>query len=123
MKIVNSVIRILVGLMLVVFGANKFFNFIPMEPATPQLGAFMMALVSAGYIMPMVAVVEILIGVSFLVNRYVALSLVLLAPLSVNFVGINLAFTPEGVAPALFVFIANVYLIVINREKYLPMLK
>ena len=123
MKVVNSIIRIIVGLMLIVFGANKFLNFIPMEPATPELGNFMMALVSAGYIMPLVAVVELLIGVSLIVNRYVALSLVLLAPLSINFVGINLAFTPEGVAPALFVFATNTYLMYLNRDKYLPMLK
>ena len=42
---------LLAGLMLVVFGSNKFLHFIDMQPGSIEMGAFMMALFGSGYLM------------------------------------------------------------------------
>lgn len=52
MKVVAMVARILLGLVFLVFGLNKFFNFIPTGPLPGgAAGQFMGALVSTRYIM------------------------------------------------------------------------
>ncbi len=84
MKVVSMVARILLGLMFLVFGLNKFFNFIPTGPLPGgAAGQFLGALVSTRFIM-VVGVFESVSGVLLLINRYVALALCLLAPVIVN---------------------------------------
>ncbi len=84
MKIVTIIARILLGLVFLVFGFNKFFSFIPSGPMPPgAAGQFTGALFSTHYIMA-VGVFEIVGGVLMLLNRYVPLALCLLAPVIVN---------------------------------------
>lgn len=84
MKIVAVVPRILLGLIFLVFGLNKFFNFIPTGPLpTGAAGQFLGALVSTRYLM-VVGLFELASGVLLLINRYVPLALCLLAPVIVN---------------------------------------
>ncbi|MDA9834030.1 DoxX family membrane protein, partial [Flavobacteriaceae bacterium] len=71
------IIRILFGLILVIFGSNKFLHFMPMPPMPEAAGAFMGALVDSGYLMTLVALVEIVAGVSILINKYKTLALVI----------------------------------------------
>ena len=114
--------RIVLGLMLVVFGLNKFLQFIPVPPMTDEAGSFMGALVGTGYMMPIVAVVEIVVGALLLFNRYVALALLLLAPISVNIVAFHLFLDIGGIGGAAFVFILNVFLLFAYRNRYQPLL-
>ena len=44
------IVRILMGAMLIVFGLNKFLQFMSMPPPAPEMGAFMGALFATGYI-------------------------------------------------------------------------
>ena len=114
--------RIVLGLMLVVFGLNKFLQFMPTPPMTDEAGPFMGALVGTGYMMPIVAVVEIAVGALLLFNRYVALALLLLAPISVNIVAFHLFLDIGGIGGAAFVFILNVFLLFAYRNRYQPLL-
>ena len=70
MKKAQLMVRILLGIILVVFGLNKFLNFMPMPPMPDAAGEFMGALVKSGYIMVIVAIVEVASGVLLLVNKY-----------------------------------------------------
>ena len=84
MKIVTMIARYLLGLMFLVFGLNKFFNFIPSGPTPPGAsGQFMGALFSTHYLMA-IGVFETVGGLLLLINRYVPLALCLLAPVIVN---------------------------------------
>ena len=114
--------RIVLGLMLVVFGLNKFLQFMPTPPMTDEAGSFMGALVGTGYMMPIVAVIEIVVGALLLFNRYVALALLLLAPISVNIVAFHLFLDIGGIGGAAFVFILNVFLLFAYRNRYQPLL-
>ena len=59
MKKTQQTIRILLGLMVLIFGLNKFLQFMPMPPLPEAADEFMGALVNSGYLMVLVAVVEI----------------------------------------------------------------
>ena len=114
--------QILFGLIIILSGTNKFFDFIPI-PYEGLAGEVMVGLVKAGYLMPLVALLEIGIGILFISNILVPIAALLLAPLSINFVGFHLALDIAGIAPAAFIFIANVYFIFLHRNKYLILLQ
>ena len=48
MKKAKLIVRILLGLMVLVFGLNKFLQFMPMPPLPESAGEFMRALVKSG---------------------------------------------------------------------------
>ena len=50
MKILTLILRVLLGLMFVVFGSNAFLHFIPMPPMSGPSGDFIMAMAKTGYL-------------------------------------------------------------------------
>ena len=123
MKKFNLVLQILLGLMLLVFGLNKFFGFLPSPVMVGPAGNFAAALAATGYMMKMVAVVEVLVGALLLLRKFVPLSLVLLVPISVNIVAFHLFLDLPGVGGAALVAFLNLYLLIVNRSSYKGMLK
>lgn len=108
----------LLGLFLVVVGLNKFLGFMAMPEMPEAAGEFMQALAESGYMLPMVGIVEILCGALLLVRQWSALSLLLLAPLSVNLVLFHVFLAPAQIGMALFVAAANLYLLFTYKSKY-----
>ena len=51
MKKAKLIVRMLLGLMVLIFGLNKFLQFIPMPSLPEAAGEFMGALVKSGYLM------------------------------------------------------------------------
>jgi uncharacterized membrane protein YphA (DoxX/SURF4 family) len=120
-KVLN-VIRILFGLVLVVFGANKFLHFMPMPDLPGNAGAFMGALGKTGYIFPVVGGVEIGVGVLLILNLFTPLALIILVPISVNIVLFHLFLDIGGILPAAIVAGLNLFFVFANLSAYLPML-
>jgi len=110
--------RIVLGLLLVVFGLNKFLQFMPMPEMPASAGLLMMALVKSGYIITITAIVEVVVGVLLLTNKYVALALLLLAPITVNILAFHLVHDIAGIGGAALVTILNVFLFLANKDKY-----
>jgi putative oxidoreductase len=109
MKIVTMIARYLLGLVFLVFGLNKFFNFIPSGPMpSGAAGQFMGALFSTHYIMA-VGAFEVVPGILLLINRYVPLALCLLAPVIVNILLVGTLMThaalPSGIMVAILWFL------------------
>lgn len=94
--------RVLFGLALTAFGLMDLFH--PMTPP-PNMAegakAFSMALAQSGYMMPMIGIVLTGCGVLLLVNRFVPLALLLLAPFWVNSLLFHVFLEPSGLVPAL----------------------
>ena len=120
--ILTKVIRVLLGLLLLFAGLNKFFGFAPNPEHNQAATAFMGALIASGYLMRVVAVIEISCGAAFVAGRFVALAAVLLAPVAVNIVLFHALLDPSGGAPGFFVGAATIYLLVVNLPKYQDML-
>jgi hypothetical protein len=84
MKIVVAIARILMGLVFLVFGADKVFHFFPQQPLPPgPAGQFMNALFSTKYI-AFIGLCEAIPGLLLLINRFVPLALTILGPVIVN---------------------------------------
>jgi len=114
----TMVLRLLLGLILLVFGANKFFNFLPMPPMEGAPGEFMGALGKTGYMFPLIALTEIVAGVLLLINKWKGLALIFAAIISVNIVLFHLALAPAGIALAAVVAVLNIILMYANWSKF-----
>jgi putative oxidoreductase len=112
------IIRILFGLMLVIFGLNKFLQFMPMPPMPEAAGEFMGALVKSGYLMFIVAIVEVVAGVLLLVNKYQSLALVVVFPVILNAFLFHLFLDLAGVGGAAVAMAMNIFLFFANKESY-----
>lgn len=124
MKHLPTIARILLGLMFFVFGLNGFLNFIPPPKDGIPEGAmaFSMAMMKTGYLMQLVKGTEILVGLLLLLNRFVPLALVVLAPVLVNIVAFHVFLAPTGI-PLLVVIVAlHLYLAWTYRHVYRPLL-
>jgi putative oxidoreductase len=105
MKIAILIARLLLGLILVVFGLNGFLNFLDMGPMPSGLaGQFIAALAQSHYFW-VVAGLQVVGGLLLLVNRFVPLALVLLGPVIVNILLYHLFLNRAGIGLAILVTI------------------
>lgn len=114
--------RVLLGLIFLVFGLNGFFGFIPLPPHEGAAAKFMGGLAAAGYFFPMLKITEIAVGVALLTNRFTALALVVLAPITINIVAFH-ALAPAGLPLALLVVGLHLGLAWHHRAVYRPLLR
>ena len=123
-RIFPAIARILMGLPLLVFGLNAFFNFIP-QPKTPMSEgamAFAGALYKSGYMMQLIGTTQLIVGAMLVSNRFVPLALALFAPFIVNSIAFHLCLEPTG-RPMAAIFLAlELYLAWAYRHAYRSML-
>ena len=118
MRIVTMIARILLGLVFVVFGLNAFLNFLSMGPMPAGLaGQFIVALAASHYFW-VVAVLQIAGGVLLLINRYVALGLVLLGPVIFNILLYHLLMNRAGIGLAIVVTVLWLIVFYAHRERF-----
>ena len=115
---VTKVVRYLLGIAMLVFGANKFFHFMPSPELSAEAGAFMGALAGSGYIFETLGVVYLIIGICLVLNKAVPFALAMLVPISINIVAFHLAFAPEAILFAAVVAVLNAYLMYANWSRY-----
>ncbi len=117
MKTVNTAARYILGLAMLVFGANKFLHFMPNPELPEAAGAFLGALDGSGYIFPILGVVYLIAGLCLVLNKAVPFALVVLVPVSINIVAFHLVYAPEGILFAAIVAVLNVLLIYANWSR------
>lgn len=112
--------RILLGIVFLVFGLNGLLlftvgkGFIPMPPPTAEMGAIMSGFMATKYLLPLVKLLEVAAGILLLCGCYLNLSLVLLAPIIVNILGIHLFVDLSGAPMSLI--ITALYLIILKSR-------
>ena len=102
MKITALIARYLLGLIFLVFGLNGFLHFIPMPPMTGLAAQFMGALFLSHYLVP-IFLLQVIPAILLLINRFVPLALVLLAPIIANIVLFHAFMAHEGLPMAIIV--------------------
>ena len=117
----TKIARIVLGLLLLIFGANKFLHFIPMDAPTGSAGEFMNSLGATGYIFPVVGILEVMIGAMLLLKKWVAFALILLAPISINILLFHMFLDIPGISVALLIVIINSILIYKHWQQYKPL--
>lgn len=118
------VLCFLTGLMFINSGLNKFFNYMPPPKEMPEammkdFGAFM----EIHWLMPLIAVAEIVGGLLFITNKYRALGALILIPVMAGILLTHITVAPEGLAIPLVMLVIIIWAMVENKQKYLPLVR
>ncbi len=116
-------IRILYGLLFVVFGLNGFLQFIPVPPMPEKAAAFMGGLMQSGYFFPLLKATEIICGALVLAGFFAPLALVIMAPIVLNILCFHIFVTGDGVGVAAAIVIFQIVLMYSHRSKYTHILQ
>jgi len=114
----TKVLRVILALGLLAFGLNKFVNFMTLPELPEQAANFMASLSATGYVLPIVAGLEIFIGLLLLFNKWTPFALLLLAPISINIVLFHLFLDMPGIGGAVAIFLLNTILIYKHWKAY-----
>ncbi|NND88661.1 MAG: DoxX family membrane protein [Flavobacteriaceae bacterium] len=117
----TTLMRIILGLTLLIFGFNKFFAFIPMFDMPPAGANFMESLRNTGYVLYVVATLEILIGLLLIVKKWVPFALVILAPISINILLFHIFLDISDILVAIVIVALNSILIYKYWKAYRPL--
>ncbi|SHH26563.1 DoxX family membrane protein [Winogradskyella jejuensis] len=118
---VFTVLRLLLSVFILVFGVNKFANFLPMPELNPEAGAYFGAL-SSSKTLALVGIIEIVAGLALLLNKFGALLALILMSISVNAVLFHAVLDPAGIAGAAVLLILNIAVLYGYKDKYKPLL-
>ncbi len=112
MKITVLILRSLLGLVFLVFGATFFFHFLPMKqgPMPAKAVAFSSGLMNSGYFFQYMKALEVICGFFLLINRYTALFLLVLFPITLNIFLYNTLLAPQGMPIGVAVLLIHLFL-------------
>jgi hypothetical protein len=123
MKIVNTILRVLLGLFLLmpVTGGLGMMPEPTEEMYSPEGWMFMSALMNSGYMMPLIALTCLACAILLFANR-TALAAILLAPFTINVIAFHVFLDAAPISaaaiPAYILLMLNAYFLWVNTEKY-----
>jgi putative oxidoreductase len=117
MKIAALIARILLGLVFLIFGLNKFYPFIHADMPPGVAGQFAGILYTTHYLQ-IIGAIETVTGLLFLLNRYVPLALTLVGPVIVNILIFGSLMQPSGLPPGIVVTILWFILFYYHRAAF-----
>lgn len=126
MKILHTTLRILLAVLLLipVAGVIGLFPEPTAEMYSPEGWIFMSALMTSGYMMPLIGITCAICAVLLVMNR-TALAAVLLAPFTVNVIVYHWFFDPTPISaasiPAYVLLVLNLFFLVRNKKAYAPL--
>lgn len=121
-KILN-VLSIFLGLMIVNSGLNKLFNYIPLPPDLPEaIVKDNEAMMEIQWLMPLIAVAEIVGGLLLLMKRTRPMGVLVVFPVMVGVLLVHLFVMPSTLPAALIVWAILGWLIYDYRDKYLALM-
>ncbi|WP_108246788.1 DoxX family membrane protein [Muricauda brasiliensis] len=120
---VFMVARILLGLFVIIFGANKLYPFLPAPEEMPEGMMTYFTGLTMSKTLILVGLVEVLAGISFILNKYGALMAIILMSVSVCAVLFHLTMAMESIAPALALLILNIVVLVGYKDRYKDILR
>jgi putative oxidoreductase len=122
MKTATIITRSLLGLVFLVFGANKFLNFMPLPSMQGMAAQFMVAMFATHFIYT-VASFEIVGGLLLLTGRYAPLGLTLVGPVVVNILAFHTFMNPAGLPVAVVVSAIALFLLYSYRANFAALVK
>ncbi|NGM73659.1 MauE/DoxX family redox-associated membrane protein [Sphingobacterium sp. SGL-16] len=123
MRIFKFIVCLLTGLMFINAGLNKLFHYIPTPELSEQLQKVDAAFATIEWLMPLIAIVEIIGGILFIIPKTRALGAIILFPLIVGIILQHIYYAPEGLILALVFFAVILWVIIDNRNKYLTLIE
>jgi hypothetical protein len=123
MKIATIIARSLLGLIFLVFGANMFLHFIPMQPPPEGPAREFMTALFASHYLYVIGAVQVAGGVLLLTGRWLPLGLTLLGPVIVNILCFHAFMAPAGLPMAIIVSVLALFLLWRYREHFAGLVK
>ena len=119
---VFMVLRLLLGIFVLVFGLNKFIEFLPQpEGMSTDAMTYFGALVNSKT-MVLVAIVEIVASLALITNKFGALLALILMSVSVNAVLFHAVLDPGNIAGALVLLVLNIAVLYGYKDRYQALL-
>ena len=120
----HRIVQGIFGLILIAFSLTPIFGWEP-PPVEPGAESMRDALFESGYLIPIILIVYFLVGVSWLFDRFVPLTAIVLFPISLNILLFHALVNqaPFGLIVATALICANVYMLVRNVSSYRQLLQ
>ena len=110
MEIVILLVRVVLGLIFIVFGLNGWFHFIPLPPRQGRAAEFIGAMIGTGYF-NVILILQVVGGLLVLIGISVPLGLILLGPVIVNILMFHLFMDKKGIGLAVFILVLWLFLL------------
>ena len=115
-------LRLIFSFILVTSGLNKFFFFVPDPEGMSQDLTYMIeSLRNIGWIMSLVGAIEVLAGLLFAVPRSQAIGAIMIFPVTIGILLTHTVTDTGGLPMAILLITINLWAIVENKQKYMPM--
>lgn len=119
----TTAVRLIFGLLWLVFGLNFFFHFLP-QPPPPEAGLkYLGGLMAAPYFFPVLKVTEIVVGLLLLANIAVPLALVVISPVVIQILLYHTVLDLSGAPVALLMTVLNLFLGIAYWNSFKPLFK
>jgi hypothetical protein len=119
----DSISRVTLGALLLIFGLNGIMNWIPHLEMSPRGVDFMMAMSDTGYMLMFVKLVEVICGSLLLMNKYTKLALIAAAPVVLNILAFHFFLDWGGMSMALLLAGLLSHAVWIRRDSYSVLLE
>ena len=120
---IYSVIRYLFGVAMTFFGISNLFQLLPPHEFPGEAGKLMLAFTDSGYILQAVGLIQILLGMALLLNRFIPLALLLFAPVVVNVLLFHLFLDVSSILMAMPIIGITVFLFNHHKSHFSSLLK
>ena len=90
----------------------------PIPEMSESAEALMVALGASIYVLPFVAIVELLAGGLIITKKYNALGAVLMMPVTINIFLIHTVLNPTGIILSIMLLLINLWILIENKSKF-----
>jgi len=118
---VTMAIRIIFGVFLLVFGVNKFANFLEF-PSIPGDGGELLRIYATSGFLKLIGVLEILGGLALVANKFVPLALTISVGIMFNAAVFHGIHALDGIAGALVGLVLGLVLVYAYRDRFSSLL-
>ena|SRR5690554_19310 len=119
-----TVFSAILGLLLINGGLDKFLHYMPTpENLNPELLKDFNALVEISWLMPLIALSEIIGGALLIFPRTRALGALIVLPVMLGVLLTHIFVDPSQVIVAIVIWAILLWILFDNREKYLPIIR
>lgn len=123
-KIIYNILCSLYALLMINGGLNKFLNYMPIPDDLPEpILKDNAALVEIEWLLPLIAVAELLGGILILIPKTRPLGVLVIFPVMVGILLTHLTTAPDGLMIALILWAVLLWMIYENNDKYLSLFK
>ena len=120
---VTTIARLVLAALILIFGANGIFKFLPVPLLPERANIFRNALLETGYMLPLWKGTEFIGAALLITGFWVPFALVLLAPILVNILFFHLFLAPKGTSLAVILILLESTVAYGYREAFISLFK